>query len=57
MIHFPLNLVLEDERVLLRPLQQEDLEFLLPFALNEPEIWSYSLVSAAGKTGMTHSAR
>lgn len=53
MIHFPGNLVLENERVLLRPLQQDDLEFLLPFALNEPEIWTYSAVSAAGETGMS----
>src|SRR5450755_499674 len=53
MIQFPRNLVLEDERVLLRPLQQEDLEFLLPFALNEPEIWTYSLIGAAGEMGMS----
>jgi RimJ/RimL family protein N-acetyltransferase len=54
MISFPSNLVLENERVLLRPLQKEDLEFLLPFAEQEPEIWTYSLVSAAGKTAMTN---
>jgi N-acetyltransferase len=49
---FPENLVLENERVLLRPLQKEDLNFLLPFAEQEPEIWTYSAVSAAGKEGM-----
>ena len=52
MIQFPEDLVLENERVLLRPLQQQDLEFLKPFAEQEPEIWTYSLVSAAGITGM-----
>ena len=49
---FPENIVLEDERVLLRPLQIEDLNFLLPYAEQEPELWKYSAVSAAGKDGM-----
>jgi RimJ/RimL family protein N-acetyltransferase len=43
MMKFPENLILEDERVLLRPLEQTDLSFLLPFALNEKDIWSHSL--------------
>lgn len=53
MICFPENLLLENERVLLRPLQQEDLPFLLPYADQEPELWTYSAVSAAGREGMT----
>jgi N-acetyltransferase len=53
MIQFPGDLKLEDERVLLRPLQKDDLEFLLPFALYEPETWTYSAVSAAGESGMS----
>ncbi len=44
--------ILEDERVLLRPLRTEDYEHLLPFALNEPELWNYSIKSAAGEEGM-----
>lgn len=44
--------ILEDEKVLLRPLQLNDLEFLLPFALNEPDTWIFSLKSAAGEDGM-----
>ena len=52
MISFPENIILEDERALLRPLQEDDLEHLLPFALNETEIWSYSLTIPAGKEGM-----
>ncbi len=46
------NYILEDERVLLRPLQQDDFNNLLPFALNEPELWKYSLVSAVGEEGL-----
>jgi len=52
MMSFPENVILEDDRVLLRPLQSSDIEFLLPFAMNEPETWSYSLVSPAGEEGM-----
>ncbi|MBG9376735.1 GNAT family N-acetyltransferase [Panacibacter sp. DH6] len=44
--------LLENERVLLRPLQQDDHTFLLPFALHEPDTWQYSLVSAAGSEGL-----
>jgi RimJ/RimL family protein N-acetyltransferase len=46
------NYVLEDECVLLRPLQQEDYIQLLPFSLNEPELWKYSLITPAGKEGL-----
>jgi RimJ/RimL family protein N-acetyltransferase len=46
------NYVLEDDRVMLRPLQLEDMIHLLPFALYEPELWKYSLVSAAGEEGL-----
>ncbi|CAN5309837.1 GNAT family protein [soil metagenome] len=46
------NYTLEDERVLLRPLRKNDLENLLPFALNEPDTWKYSHKSAQGETGM-----
>ena len=46
------NYMLEDERVLLRPLKKEDFTHLLPFSLNEPDLWKYSLVSASGETGL-----
>lgn len=54
MIDFNCNndYVLEDERALLRPLEEEDYELLLPFALQEPELWNYSVVSPAGAAGM-----
>jgi len=44
--------VLEDQRVLLRAIQEDDFEHLLPFSLNEPEIWTYGLVTAAGKENL-----
>src|SRR6476646_11752540 len=44
--------VLEDAIVLLRPLEQNDFNYLLPFALHEPELWKFSLVSAAGEEGL-----
>lgn len=45
MFDFTENYTLEDERVLLRPLQIEDVANLLPFALQEPDIWRYSLAT------------
>jgi len=53
-IHFDFsqNLILEDEMVLLRPLQLSDIENLLPFSLHEPELWQYSLVPASGKENL-----
>src|SRR5579863_10439630 len=52
MLSFPDNVILEDERVLLRPLELSDLEFLLHYAITEPETWEYSLISPAGEAGM-----
>lgn len=44
--------VLEDDRVLLRPLQIADCKNLLHFSLNEPELWTYSLVKVAGEENL-----
>ena len=44
--------VLENERVLLRPLEETDAGHLLPFSLQEPEIWTYGLVTAAGEENL-----
>lgn len=46
--------ILENERVSLRPLIEEDMKHLLPFAMNEPTLWQYSLISAAGTEGMNN---
>ncbi len=48
------NLILEDEFVLLRPLQETDIAHLLPFSRNEPELWKFSLVRANGKENLEH---
>ncbi|WP_198170293.1 GNAT family N-acetyltransferase [Mucilaginibacter arboris] len=46
--NFSADYVLEDDFVKLRPVKESDYENLLPFALNEQEIWKYSLVPTAG---------
>lgn len=43
---------LEDTRCLLRPVSPADWEYLLPFSLEEPEIWMYSLVGAEGEENL-----
>ena len=47
--------VLEDERVLLRPLELSDYTHLLPFSLKEPEIWKYAIMNstAAGEENLS----
>jgi RimJ/RimL family protein N-acetyltransferase len=53
MITFPENIVLSNERVMLRPLELADHEYLLPFAINEPDIWQYSPTPMGGADGLT----
>ncbi|MCW3108404.1 MAG: acetyltransferase, ribosomal protein N-acetylase [Segetibacter sp.] len=40
--------ILENEKVLLRPLRMSDLVNLMKFSIEEPELWKYSLLTAAG---------
>ena len=49
---FEENIILEDEKVLLRPLCKDDLQYFLPYVINEPELWKYSLVSPASEEKM-----
>lgn len=49
---FSQNIVLEDESILLRPLQQSDVENLLEISISEPETWEYSLIRANGKENL-----
>src|SRR5690242_10681130 len=49
---FSEDIVLENERALLRPLQREDEKFFLPFSENEPDIWNFGLITAAGKENL-----
>lgn len=37
-------IILENEHVLLRPLELEDIVYLEHFVINEPDIWKYSLM-------------
>jgi RimJ/RimL family protein N-acetyltransferase len=50
--NFSDNIILEDDLVLLRPLQESDFDNLLEFSINEPETWKYSLVGADGKDNL-----
>jgi N-acetyltransferase len=43
---------LENEAVLLRPLEADDWLHLLPYSLNEPDLWKYSLVPVAGEENL-----
>jgi len=45
---FSANHILENDRVLLRPLAENDVENLLNFSIYEPDLWTYSLVPASG---------
>jgi RimJ/RimL family protein N-acetyltransferase len=51
-LQFPQNAILEDELVLLRPLELTDVDNFLDISLNEPETWKYSLVPADGKENL-----
>lgn len=53
-IPFLQTIVLENSVALLRPILQNDYQYLENFALLESEIWKFSLVSAFGKQGLTN---
>lgn len=46
---FSTSIQLEDDAVLLRPLQLSDFDNLLEYSLHEPETWQYSLIQAGGR--------
>lgn len=51
-LNFSDNIILEDDLILLRPLQESDVDNLLEISINEPETWKYSLVGADGKENL-----
>jgi len=51
-LNFSDNIILEDDLVSLRPLQESDVDNLLEISINEPETWKYSLVGADGKENL-----
>jgi N-acetyltransferase len=54
---FQNNLILEDECVMLRPLQESDVANLLHISLNEPDLWKFSLTRANGKENLENYIR
>jgi RimJ/RimL family protein N-acetyltransferase len=51
---FTEDIFLENEYVLLRPLEKTDFKNLLNFSLTEPEIWNFSLIQAIGNAGLNN---
>ena len=52
MLNFKENYTLENEMVKLRPLELNDFENLLHFSINEPELWTYSLIQANSENNL-----
>lgn len=50
-LNFNSEYILENDVVSLRPLTMDNMKHLLPFAINEPDLWTYSLISGAGEEG------
>lgn len=57
MLDFDHNYILQDERVLLRPLSFDDVEHLLVFSMNEPTLWQYSITQANGEENLKRYVR
>lgn len=51
-LEFDTDIILENERVLLRPLKLEDFKLLLPYSINEPTLWQYSLTPGDGEDNL-----
>lgn len=51
-LDFKSDIVLENDRVLLRPLKIDDYDILVNFAINEPDLWTYSLMPANSPENM-----
>jgi N-acetyltransferase len=45
---FPQNIILENDKVLLRELQISDFDYLKSFSIHEPEIWKFGSQTCAG---------
>ena len=51
-LDFTKDFVLEDDCVLMQPIKPNDAVLLHEFAINEPDIWKYSLIPANGADNM-----
>lgn len=52
-MNFESDIIIENERVRLSPLKKSDFELLLPYSLNEPELWEYSLLPGDGEKNLS----
>jgi len=52
MINFKEDYILENKIALLQPLSDDKIEYISSFSINEPELWQYSMVSAAGEENL-----
>jgi N-acetyltransferase len=50
--NFQEDIILENDKVLLRPLQLSDYDNLKYFSTTQAELWQYSLLQAIGKEGL-----
>lgn len=50
--NFEHNYIIENDKVLLRPLSVDDFDNLVSFSVNEPELWKFSLITAGGKDNL-----
>lgn len=46
MIDFDKDYILENDMVRLEPLKSSDLDKLVPYSIDEPDLWTYSLIQA-----------
>ncbi|MFT5860353.1 MAG: RimJ/RimL family protein N-acetyltransferase [Flavobacteriaceae bacterium] len=53
-LNFDSTIVLENDRVILRPMKADDYDGLLNYTTNEPEIWNYSLTAADTPENLKH---
>lgn len=49
MIDFKKDYILENDKIILRPLIESDFNELLKFSINEPEIWKFNAFGANGE--------
>lgn len=54
LIDFSAEYIIENEKVLLRPLLKNDYHNLIRFSIEQPELWKYSLITAAGADNLTN---
>lgn len=52
MIDFQKDYTVENDQILLRPLQNADFESLMEFSVNEPDIWKYNAFGAGGEENL-----